>query len=314
MTGQKLAQRNYYGKALADLAAEKENVYVLDADLAGSTKTSEFKKVAPERFIECGIAEQNMVGIASGLAASGKIAFASTFAVFATGRCWEQIRLAVAYPKMNVKIVATHSGISVGEDGASHQALEDMAIMRALPNMTVISPADAYETYMATKAITDYDGPVYMRLGRAEFPCITEEGAPFVIGKAHVMREGSDVTLIGTGQMVSVCLDAAEILASEGISAEVINMATIKPLDTEAIAASVGKTGCAVTAEEHSIIGGLGSAVAEFLSQEMPSPLMRVGTRDTFGESGKPDELFKKYGLTADDVVAAAKASIAKKE
>ncbi|MFA6805388.1 MAG: transketolase family protein [Candidatus Methanomethylophilaceae archaeon] len=314
MTGQKLAQRNYYGKALADLAAEKENVYVLDADLAGSTKTSEFKKVAPERFIECGIAEQNMVGIASGLAASGKIAFASTFAVFATGRCWEQIRLAVAYPKMNVKIVATHSGISVGEDGASHQALEDMAIMRALPNMTVISPADAYETYMATKAIADYDGPVYMRLGRAEFPCITEEGAPFVIGKAHVMREGSDVTLIGTGQMVSVCLDAAEILASEGISAEVINMATIKPLDTEAIAASVGKTGCAVTAEEHSIIGGLGSAVAEFLSQEMPSPLMRVGTRDTFGESGKPDELFKKYGLTADDVVAAAKASIAKKE
>ncbi len=314
MTGQKLAQRNYYGKALADLAAEKENVYVLDADLAGSTKTSEFKKVAPERFIECGIAEQNMVGIASGLAASGKIAFASTFAVFATGRCWEQIRLAVAYPKMNVKIVATHSGISVGEDGASHQALEDMAIMRALPNMTVISPADAYETYMATKVIADYDGPVYMRLGRAEFPCITEEGAPFVIGKAHVMREGSDVTLIGTGQMVSVCLDAAEILASEGISAEVINMATIKPLDTEAIAASVGKTGCAVTAEEHSIIGGLGSAVAEFLSQEMPSPLMRVGTRDTFGESGKPDELFKKYGLTADDVVAAAKASIAKKE
>jgi transketolase len=314
VTGQKLAQRNYYGKALADLAAEKENVYVLDADLAGSTKTSEFKKVAPERFIECGIAEQNMVGIASGLAASGKIAFASTFAVFATGRCWEQIRLAVAYPKMNVKIVATHSGISVGEDGASHQALEDMAIMRALPNMTVISPADAYETYMATKAIADYDGPVYMRLGRAEFPCITEEGAPFVIGKAHVMREGSDVTLIGTGQMVSVCLDAAEILASEGISAEVINMATIKPLDTEAIAASVGKTGCAVTAEEHSIIGGLGSAVAEFLSQEMPSPLMRVGTRDTFGESGKPDELFKKYGLTADDVVAAAKASIAKKE
>lgn len=311
---EKLAQRNYYGKALADLARENPRVVVLDADLAGSTKISDFQKVCPERFVEVGIAEQNMIGIAAGLAASGKIAFASTFGVFATGRCWEQIRLAVAYPKMNVKIVATHSGISVGEDGASHQALEDMAIMRALPNMTVISPADAYETYMATKAIADYDGPVYMRLGRAEFPCITEEGAPFVIGKAHVMREGSDVTLIGTGQMVSVCLDAAEILASEGISAEVINMATIKPLDTEAIAASVGKTGCAVTAEEHSIIGGLGSAVAEFLSQEMPSPLMRVGTRDTFGESGKPDELFKKYGLTADDVVAAAKASIAKKE
>lgn len=314
MNGRRLAQRNYYGNALVDLAAEREDVYVLDADLAGSTKTLDFRKVAPERFIECGIAEQNMIGIASGLAASGKVVFASTFAVFATGRCWEQIRLAVAYPRMNVKIVATHSGISVGEDGASHQALEDMAIMRALPNMTVISPADAYETYEATKSIAEYDGPVYMRLGRSEFPCVTEEFAPFIIGKARIMKEGNDVTLIGTGQMVSVCMDASEMLASEGISAEVVNMATIKPLDTDAIAASVGKTGCAVTAEEHSIIGGLGSAVAEFLSQEMPLPLTRVGTHDTFGESGMPEELFKKYGLTADDVVSAAKTSIAKKE
>ena len=217
---EKLAQRNYYGKALAELAGENPNVVVLDADLAGSTKTSDFQKVCPERFVEVGIAEQNMIGIAAGLAASGKVAFASTFGVFATGRCWEQIRLAVAYPRLNVKVVATHCGISVGEDGASHQALEDMAVMRALPNMTVISPADAYEAYSATKAIADYDGPVYMRMGRAEFPTITEEGAPFTIGKATVMREGGDVTLVGCGQMVSFCLDAAEELSKEGIEAE----------------------------------------------------------------------------------------------
>ncbi len=197
MTGQKLAQRNYYGKALADLAKERPDVVVLDADLAGSTKTGDFQKVCPERFVEVGIAEQNMIGVASGLAASGKTVFASTFGVFASGRCWEQIRLAVAYPRMNVKIVATHCGISVGEDGASHQALEDMAIMRALPNMTVISPADAYEAYAATKAIADYKGPVYMRMGRSECPTITEEGEEFIIGKAKVLREGSDVTLCG---------------------------------------------------------------------------------------------------------------------
>ena len=310
---EKLAQRNYYGKALAELASERPDVVVLDADLAGSTKTSDFKKVCPERFVEVGIAEQNMVGIASGLAASGKTVFASTFGVFATGRCWEQIRLAVAYPRLNVKIVATHCGISVGEDGASHQALEDMAIMRSLPNMTVISPADAYEAYAATKAIADYNGPVYMRMGRAEFPTTTEEGAPFVIGKATVMREGSDVTLVGCGQMVSFCLEAADMLATEGISAEVVNMSTIKPLDAETLLASVGKTGCCVTAEEHSIIGGLGSAVAEVLSESIVAPLERVGTRDTFGESGKPDELMQKYGLTAADIVNAAKKSISRR-
>ncbi len=311
---EKLAQRNYYGKALAALAAERDDIVVLDADLAGSTKTSDFKKACPERFIEVGIAEQNMVGIAAGLAASGKTAFASTFGVFASGRCWEQIRLAVAYPKLNVKIVATHCGISVGEDGASHQALEDMAIMRALPNMTVISPADAYEAYAATMAIADYDGPVYMRMGRAEFPTITEEGAPFEIGKAKVMREGTDVTLIGCGQMVSFCLDAADMLASEGISAEVINMATIKPLDEEAVIGSVSKTGCCVTAEEHSIIGGLGSAVAEVLCANAAAPLERVGTNDTFGESGKPDELMAKYGLTAEHIAEAAKKSISRRK
>ncbi len=308
-----LAQRNYYGKALAELAKTRKDVVVLDADLAGSTKTSEFEKAAPERFVEVGIAEQNMIGVASGLAASGKTVFASTFAVFATGRCWEQIRLAVAYPKQNVKIVSTHCGISVGEDGASHQGLEDISIMRSIPNMVVISPADAYEAYAATMAIADYKGPCYMRLGRADFPIITKEGEKFEIGKAKVLREGKDVTLIGTGQMVSACLQAAEELEAKGISAEVINVSTIKPLDTECIRKSVSKTGCAVTAEEHSIIGGLGSAVAEFLSEECPAPLTRVGTKDTFGESGKAELLMEKYGLTAKDIAEAANVSISKK-
>ena len=309
-----LAQRNYYGKALADLAKTRKDIVVLDADLAGSTKTSEFEKAAPERFVEVGIAEQNMIGVASGLAASGKTVFASTFAVFATGRCWEQIRLAVAYPKQNVKIVSTHCGISVGEDGASHQGLEDISIMRSIPNMVVISPADAYEAYAATMAIADYNGPCYMRLGRADFPTVTEEGAKFEIGKAKVLREGKDVTLLGTGQMVSACLEAAEELSKKGISAEVINVSTIKPLDTGCIGKSVKKTGCAVTAEEHSIIGGLGSAVAEFLCEESPAPLVRVGTKDTFGESGKAELLMEKYGLTAADIVKAAELSVSKKK
>ena len=301
-----LAQRSYYGKALAELARTRKDVVVLDADLAGSTKTSEFEKVAPERFVEVGIAEQNMIGVASGLAASGNTVFASTFAVFATGRCWEQIRLAVAYPKQNVKIVSTHCGISVGEDGASHQGLEDISIMRSIPNMVVISPADAYEAYAATMAIADYKGPCYMRLGRADFPIVTEEGAKFEIGKAKVLREGSDITLLGTGQMVAACLEAADSLKSKGISAEVINVSTIKPLDTECIKKSVSKTGCAITAEEHSIIGGLGSAVAELLSEQCPAPLIRIGTKDTFGESGKAELLMEKYGLTSKDIIEKA--------
>lgn len=306
------AQRSYYGKALAELA-KREDIVVLDADLAGSTKTSDFKKAAPERFFQIGIAEQNMIGVASGLAASGKTVFASTFAVFASGRCWEQIRLAVAYPKLNVKIVASHCGISVGEDGASHQALEDIAIMRALPNMTVISPADANEAYAATMAIADHNGPCYMRMGRSDFPLVTPENQKFVIGKATVMTEGSDVTLIGTGQMVQSCLEAQEKLAARGIKAEVINMSTIKPLDDVAVIRSVKKTGCIVTAEEHSIIGGLGSAVSELLAKAYPAPLERIGTKDTFGESGPADELMKKYGLTADDIVEAAKKVIMRK-
>lgn len=309
---QLLAQRDYYGKALKKLA-ERKDVVVLDADLAGSTKTSEFLKVAPERFIEVGIAEQNMIGVASGLAAEGKTVFASTFGVFASGRCWEQIRLGVAYPELNVKIVATHCGISVGDDGASHQALEDMAIMRSLPNMTVISPADAYETYAATLAIADYDGPVYMRMGRSPVPVIIEEGDSFEIGKAEVLLEGEDVTLLGTGQLTSGCLEAAKELENEGISAEVVNVSTIKPLDSETVLKSIRKTGCAVTAEEHSILGGLGSAVAELLSEEMPAPLRRVGTKDIFGESGNPRDLFVKYGLTSKDIAEAARTSIEKK-
>lgn len=307
-----IPQRNYYGKALAELAADPR-IVVMDADLAGSTKTSEFQKVCPERFVEVGIAEQNMIGIASGLAASGKIVFASTFGIFATGRCWEQIRLAVAYPKLNVKICATHCGITVGEDGASHQALEDIAIMRSIPNMTVLCPADAYEAFAATKALAEYEGPAYMRMGRADFPVITEEGAPFEIGKAKVMREGSDVTLIGCGQMTALCLKAADMLEAEGISAEVLNISTIKPLDSAAIVASVSKTGCCVTAEEHSIIGGLGSAVAEALADARPAPLERVGTMDIFGESGKPAELMAKYGLTAEHIADSARKSISRK-
>lgn len=307
-----IPQRNYYGKALAELAADPR-VFVMDADLAGSTKTSEFQKVCPERFVEVGIAEQNMIGIAAGLAASGKVVFASTFGIFATGRCWEQIRLAVAYPKLNVKICATHCGITVGEDGASHQALEDMAIMRSIPNMTVLCPADAYEAFAATKALAEYDGPAYMRMGRADFPVITEEGAPFVIGKARVMREGTDVTLIGCGQMTALCLKAADMLEADGISAEVLNISTIKPLDSAAVVASVSKTGCCVTAEEHSIIGGLGSAVAEALADSCPAPLERVGTMDTFGESGKPAELMAKYGLTAEHIADSARKSVSRK-
>ena len=314
MTGEKLAQRNYYGKALAELAQTNPNVVVMDADLAGSTKTSDFQKVCPERFVEVGIAEQNMIGIAAGLAASGKTVFASTFGVFATGRCWEQIRLGVAYPKLNVKIVATHCGISVGEDGASHQALEDVAIMRALPNMVVIAPADAYEAYAATKVLAEYDGPAYMRMGRANFPTVLPEDVEFVIGKASVLKEGEDVTIVGCGQMVSYCLEAAERLEAEGITAEVINMSTIKPLDKETLIASVSKTGCCVTVEEHSIIGGLGSAVAEALCEEKLVPLERVGTKDTFGESGKPDNLMVKYGLTTADIIDAAKKSISRRD
>lgn len=308
----RLAQRNYYGKALAEMAQDPR-VVVMDADLAGSTKTSEFQKACPERFVEVGIAEQNMIGIASGLAASGKVVYASTFGVFATGRCWEQIRLAVAYPRLNVRVCATHCGITVGEDGASHQALEDMAVMRALPNMTVLCPVDAYEAYNATKALLEFEGPAYMRMGRSDFPVVTGEDDPFIIGRARVLRDGSDVTLLGCGQMTALCLEAAEALEAEGVSAQVVNVSTIKPLDVSTVVSSVSSTGCCVTAEEHSIIGGLGSAVAEALAESLPVPMERVGTRDTFGESGSPQELMVKYGLTAEAIAEAARRVIARK-
>ena len=308
------SQRSYYGKALVELGEKNENVVVLDADLGNSTKTIEFAKKYPERFFQCGIAEQNMMGTAAGLATEGKIAFASTFAVFATGRCWDQIRQSIAYPRLNVKIAATHCGISVGGDGASHQALEDIALMRALPNMTVICPADANEAYKATIAAANIDGPCYIRMGRSDFPMVTEESAPFKIGKVTVMKKGKDVTLVGSGQMVSVCLEAAEILKEDGVIAEVINASTIKPLDISTLLESLERTRCVVTAEEHSIIGGLGSSVAECISEVGSYPLARIGIRDSFGESGEPDELMVKYGLTKEDIVVSARKVMERKE
>ncbi len=308
-----VAQRVFFGRALADLGDKNMDIVVLDSDLGGSTKTSDFAKGHPERFFQCGIAEQNMMGTAAGLAVSGKKVFASTFAVFATGRCWDQIRQSIAYPNLDVKIVATHCGISVGGDGASHQALEDVSLMRSLPNMTVICPADANEAYKATVAMAEHFGPCYMRMGRADFPAITGEDDDFTIGKATVLKKGKDVTLVGSGQMVSVCLDAADMLKDDGISAEVINMSTVKPLDADTLLESADRTRCVVTAEEHSIIGGLGSAVAECLSENGNQPLIRVGVRDSFGESGEPNELMIKYGLTKEDIVFAARKAIDRK-
>lgn len=301
----KIATRDAYGKALVALGQSNENIVVLDADLAKSTKTIDFAKAIPERFFDIGIAEQNMIGIAAGLAASGKIPFASSFAMFATGRAFEQIRNSIAYPKLNVKIVATHAGLTVGEDGGSHQAIEDIAIMRAVPNMVVIVPADAVETEKAVQAIAAYEGPVYLRLGRPAVPVLYDESYTFTIGKADILKTGEDVTIVATGIMVSKALEAAKLLAEEGIQAEVINASTIKPLDKETILQSVKKTGRVVTAEEHNIIGGLGSAVAELVTEEFPVPVRRVGVEDVFGESGSPDELLEKYNLTPQAIVEA---------
>lgn len=308
------SQRKEYANALTEVGKERTDVVVLDADLSSSTRTAEFAKNFPERFFNCGIAEQNMIGTAAGLAAAGKTVFASTFAAFATGRCWDQIRQAVAYSNLDVKIVATHAGITVGPDGATHQALEDIAIMRVLPNMTVIVPADGAETYKAIKAIAKYKGPCYVRLGRSDVPLVTSMETPFEVGKASLLKEGSDITLAACGQMVAICLEAAEELESKGISAEVLNVSTIKPLDKEAIAKSVEKTGCIVTAEEHSIEGGLGSAVSEFLCETYPVPQQRIGTPACFGESGESDALMKKYGLTKEHVVEASEKVIRRKK
>lgn len=300
------SQRKEYANALVEIGKARTDVVVLDADLSSSTRTVEFAKKFPERFFNVGIAEQNMMGTAAGLAVSGKTVFASTFAVFATGRCWDQIRQSIAYPSANVKIVATHAGITVGGDGASHQALEDIALMRTLPNMCVLVPADGIEAYKAVKAAAEHKGPCYVRLGRTDVPMVTTMDSPFTIGRATVLREGSDVTLVGCGQMVSTCLDAAEELEGEGFSAEVVNMSTVKPLDKDTLLRSVCKTGCVVTAEEHSVKTGMGCAVAGVLAENHPAHLRRIGTPDCFGESGESDELMCRYGLTAEHIKEAA--------
>lgn len=310
---EKQATREAYGQALEELGAVRQDVVVLDADLSKSTKTSMFQSKYPDRFFNAGIAEQNLMGLTAGFAAAGKVPFASTFAVFATGRAYDQIRNSICYPRLNVKIAATHAGITVGEDGGSHQALEDINLMRGLPNMTVLVPADGPEAKNAVKAAAEYEGPVYIRLGRSGVPTITDADAPFVIGKGRVMREGSDVTLIGCGMMVAKALEAADALAEEGVSAAVIDMSTIKPIDRELIVEWAKKTGAVVTAEEHNIIGGLGSAVAEVLVEEALVPMERVGIEDVFGESGTGGELVEKYRLTAEHIVEKAKRAMARK-
>ena len=300
----KIATREAYGKALAALANTNENVVVLDADLSKSTKTADFKAVAPERFFNMGIAEGNMMGVAAGLSTCGKVPFVSTFAMFAAGRAFEQIRNSICYPKLNVKVCATHAGLTVGEDGASHQAIEDISLMRSVPNMVVINPADDIETEAAIKAVAEMEGPCYVRLGRMAVSRVNDEANyNFVIGKGITLAEGNDVAIIATGIMVEAALEAKEELAKEGINARVINIHTIKPIDEELIIKAAKETGVIVTAEEHSVIGGLGSAVAEVVSENCPVPVLRVGVKDTFGESGKPNELLEKYGLTSNDIV-----------
>ena len=307
-TVQKMATREAYGKALAEFGAKYPDLVVLDADLANATKTNSFQKVYPDRHIDCGIAECNMMGIAAGLSTVGKIPFASTFAMFASGRAYEQVRNSIGYPHLNVKIGATHAGITVGEDGASHQCLEDMALMRAIPGMVVINPSDAVEARAAVQAAIEYVGPVYLRFGRAAVPVINDrEDYKFEIGKGELLREGSDVTIVATGICVSSALEAADKLAADGISAEVINIHTIKPLDTELIVNSAKKTGKVVTAEEHTIIGGLGGAVCEALSEKAPAPVLRIGINDVFGESGTAAELVAKYGLDGEGIYAKVK-------
>ncbi len=302
-----MATRDGYGKALLELGEKNEQVVVLDADLSKSTKTAEFGKTYPDRFFNVGIAEQNLMGLAAGLSTTGKIPFASTFAMFATGRAFEIIRNSIGYPKLNVKICATHAGITVGEDGASHQALEDIACMRVIPNMTVIVPSDGPEAIEAVKAAAEYYGPIYLRLGRSGVPTINDgPDYQFEIGKGVTLREGKDITIIATGIMVSEALIAAERLKEKGIEARVINIHTIKPLDDELIVKAAKETGAVITAEEHNIIGGLGSAVAEVLSEKAPVPMKRIGVKDTFGESGKPKELMEKYGLTGDEIFKAS--------
>lgn len=310
----KIATRDAYGEALVQYGTDNKNVLVLDADLAKATKTITFKKAVPERFFDMGIAEGNMMAVAAGLATTGKIVFASTFAMFASARACEQIRNSICYPKLNVKIAATHAGLTVGEDGASHQCIEDIAIMRSLPNMTVISPCDGLETNRAIKAAIEYNGPVYIRLGRSGVEDVHDPATyQFEIGKGVQVRDGGDVTLIATGLMVQEALKAADMLKEEGITARVIDMHTIKPIDQELIIKAAKETGAIVTAEEHNISGGLGSAVAEVICQNCPCPVKMVAVQEKYGTSGKPAELLAKYGLTAEDIVTKAKEAITAK-
>lgn len=310
-----IATREAYGKALAEFGAKYEKLVVLDADLANATKTDLFKKAYPERHFDCGIAEANMTCVAAGLAASGFVPFASTFAMFASGRAFEQVRNSVGYPHLNVKIGATHAGITVGEDGASHQCNEDIALMRTIPGMVVINPSDAVEARAAVEAAINYYGPVYLRFGRMAVPVINDNPEyKFEIGKGIFMKEGTDVTIVATGLLVEPALRASELLANEGISARVINIHTIKPLDEEIILSAAKETGAIVTAEEHSIIGGLGSAVSEYLAGTCPTPVVRLGINDEFGHSGPAKELVKVYGLTAENLVEKAKAALALKK
>lgn len=301
----KTATRDAYGKTLAQLGAENERIVVLDADLSKSTKTAGFAEQFPHRFFNIGIAETDLIGTAAGFAAAGKIPFASTFAVFAAGRAYDQVRASVVYPNLNVKIAATHAGLTVGEDGATHQMNEDIALMRVLPNMTVVVPADGIEAAAATRWAAEYEGPVYLRLGRPGVPQVNGEDYTFDINRAPVLRDGDDLVIFACGYMVHTALEAAAELMDLGVSTAVVNVHTIKPLDTETIIKYARRCGKVITAEEHSIIGGLGSAVAETLGEEHPAPMMRIGVRDTFGESGKPAELMEKYGLTAEAIVRA---------
>ena len=311
---EKIATRESYGNALVEFAPDYDFV-VLDADLAAATKTGIFKKKYPERFFNCGIAEGNMMSVAAGIATTGKTVFASSFAMFAAGRAFEQIRNSIGYPHLNVKICATHAGISVGEDGATHQCLEDIALMRTIPGMVVINPADDVEAKAAIKAALDYNGPMYIRLGRLAVPVYNDPATyKFELGKGICLKDGSDVTIIATGLMVDIAKNAAEALEAEGINARVINIHTIKPLDTEIIAKAARETGTIVVAEEHNILGGLGSAVAEAVCESCPVPVLRVGTNDVFGRSGKVPPLLEMYGLTAESIVAKAKLAISQKK
>ena len=307
----KIATRESYGNALTELGKEHEDVVVLDADLSAATKTGVFKKAFPERHIDCGIAESNMMGVAAGLAAAGKVPFASSFAMFAAGRAFEQVRNSIGYPKLNVKIGATHAGISVGEDGATHQCNEDIALMRTIPGMVVINPSDDIEAKAAVKAAYEHVGPVYMRFGRLAVPVINDNpDYKFEIGKGVVLREGKDLTIIATGLPVANCLEAAEMLSADGVDAKVINIHTIKPLDEDLVVAAAQETGKVVTVEEHSVIGGLGSAVCDVLSEKAPTKVMKIGIYDTFGESGPAVELVKKYGLDAESIYKKVKSFI----